>query len=259
MDDKELHFYTLSIHCGEESNPEHALNYPVFMTSTFTFEDIQHAEDTFAFKKSDYVYTRGNNPTIRLFEKRMAILEKGEDAVAFSSGMAAISSVLLSLVKNGDEIIAHSNLYGSTFGATANLFPKWGISTKYVDMTDLDSLPSSIGEKTRVIYYKTPTNPSLEIIDIERVSRIASARGITVIVDNTFSSPCFQTPLDLGADIVVHSATKYISGHGDVVAGVAVSRDTEYIHRLKFGYMFELGGVLSPFNAWSLLRGLKTL
>lgn len=259
MDNKKLHFDTISIHGGEDSNPERSLNYPIFMTSTFTFDDIQHAEDTFSFKKKDYVYTRGNNPTIRLFEKRMALLENGVDAVAFSSGMAAITSVLLSMVEKDEEILAHRNLYGSTFGATSHLFPKYGITTKYVNMTDLSDIEASITGKTRVIYFETPTNPSLEIIDIEKVTKIASSRGIKVIVDNTFSSPCFQNPLDFGADVVVHSATKYISGHGDVVAGVAVSKDQDYIHKLKFGYMCEFGGVLSPFNAWLLLRGLKTL
>lgn len=259
MDDRKLHFDTISIHGGEDLNPEHALNYPIFMTSTFTFDDIQHAEDTFSFKKKDYVYTRGNNPTIRLFEKRMALLENGIDAVAFSSGMAAITSVLLSMVEKDGEILAHRNLYGSTFGATSHLFPKYGITTRYVDMTDINSLLASITGKTRIIYFETPTNPSLEIIDIEEVSKIAAQKGVKVVVDNTFSSPCFQNPLDFGADVVVHSATKYISGHGDVVAGVAVSKDQDYIQKLKFGYMCELGGVLSPFNAWLLLRGLKTL
>lgn len=259
MENKDLHFDTLAIHAAEKIDQNQALNPPIYMTSTFTFTDLQQADDTFNFKRRAFVYTRGGNPTINLFEARMATLESGVDSVAFASGMAAITSVLLSFVKQGDEILAHRNLYGSTFGATAHLFPNYGIRTRYVNMSNLEQVERNITPKTKVVYLETPTNPSLEIIDIAELSKIAKKYGVKVVVDNTFATPYFQRPLELGADVVVHSATKYISGHGDVVAGVAISKDQEYIHRLKFGYMCELGGVLSPFNAWLLLRGLKTL
>lgn len=253
-------FNTLAIHGGhEEENPENALNYPIFMTSTFTFKDLAHAEKTFNFETEDYVYTRGNNPTLRLLERKMALLEGGEDAVAFASGMAAISSTLLSLLKPGEELIAHRVLYGSSHNLITGILPGYGIKSKLINLKDKRQLKEAIGQQTRVIYFETPANPSLEIIDIVGVCEIARGHGVRVVVDNTFATPYFQRPLRLGADVVVHSATKYISGHGDVVAGIAVAKDRGYAHQLKFGYLTEFGGVLSPFNAWLLLRGLKTL
>ncbi|PXF34568.1 methionine gamma-lyase, partial [Mesotoga sp. SC_NapDC] len=225
----------------------------------FTFTDLQQAEDTFSFKRRAYVYTRGGNPTINLFEQRLATLENGVDGVAFSSGMAAISSVILSFSGAGDSVLAHRNLYGSTFGFLNHLIAKYGINTDFIDMTDLNNVERSITPNTRVMFLETPTNPALEIIDIEGLCAIAHSKGIKVVVDNTFATPVFQKPLDFGADVVLHSATKYISGHGDVVGGVATSKDFDYIQKLKFGYMCELGGVISPFSAWLLLRGMKTL
>ncbi|MFO7881251.1 MAG: PLP-dependent aspartate aminotransferase family protein [Kosmotogaceae bacterium] len=256
---EEFNFDTLAIHAGEEEDQHQALNNPVYLTSTFTFKDIKQAEDTFDFKRKAYVYTRGGNPTINLLERRLAALEKGIDSVAFSSGMAAITTVLLSLLKKDDEIIAHRNLYGSTFSALNSLLPNYGIKTNFTDMTEIETLKDMITDKTRVIFFETPTNPSMEIIDIEAVVGLAKKYGISVVVDNTFATPYFQRPLEYGVDVVVHSATKYISGHGDVVGGIAISKDQDYIHKLKFGYMCELGGVMSPFDAWLLLRGLKTL
>lgn len=259
MKDGEMNFDTLAIHAAEQHDQNQALNNPIYMTSTFTFTDLQQADDTFSFKRKAYVYTRGGNPTINLFEQRIAALEGGIDGVAFASGMAAITSVIMSFVKSGDEIIAHRNLYGSAFGALKHLMPDYGVKTKFVNMTNLEELKDVIGEKTKVLYFETPTNPSMEIIDLEAVAKIAAEAGIKVVVDNTFATPYLQRPLELGVDVVVHSATKYISGHGDAVGGVAVSKNQDYIYKLKFGYMCELGGVMSPFNAWLLLRGLKTL
>ncbi|MBO8167087.1 MAG: PLP-dependent transferase [Kosmotoga sp.] len=259
MKDGEMNFDTLAIHAAEQHDQNQALNNPIYMTSTFTFTDLQQADDTFSFKRKAYVYTRGGNPTINLFEQRIAALEGGVDGVAFASGMAAITSVIMSFVKSGDEVIAHRNLYGSAFGALKHLMPDYGVKTKFVNMTNLEELKDAIGEKTKVLYLETPTNPSMEIIDLEAVAKIAAEDSIKVVVDNTFATPYLQRPLELGVDVVVHSATKYISGHGDAVGGVAVSKNQDYIYKLKFGYMCELGGVMSPFNAWLLLRGLKTL
>lgn len=259
MSKETMHFETMSIHAAAEKDQHQALNSPIYMTSTFTFNDIQEAQNTFDFKRKAYVYSRGGNPTINLFEKRLAALESGADGVAFSSGMGAITGVLLSLVEKNEMILAHKNLYGSSFTAINELFPRFGIKSNFVDMTDLNQIREKITDDIKVIYFETPTNPMLEIIDIVSVVKIAKEHGIKVVVDNTFSSPFFQRPLELGVDVVVHSATKYISGHGDVVAGIAVSKDTDYIAKLKFGYMCELGTVLSPFNAWLVLRGIKTL
>lgn len=253
-------FDTRAIHAGSKGkNPSNALNPPIFQTSTFVFDNIEHANKVMSFESDDYVYTRGNNPTLRLFENRMAELEHGEGAVAFASGMAAISSVIFSLLKPGDTIIVHKTLYGSSYSVVTELLPKYNINYKVIDLTDLEKLKNSIDESTKVIYFETPSNPDLSIIDIKEVSQIAKALDIKVVVDNTFASPYFQNPLLFGADVVVHSATKYICGHGDVIGGVAIAKDMDYIHYLKFGYMCEFGGVMSPFNAWLLLRGLKTL
>jgi len=260
MDQNKWGFETQSIHGGgPHKNAENALNPPIYQTSTFVFNDTQHVEDVMSFKSSDYVYTRGNNPTLRLFENRMAALEGGKSAVAFASGMAAISSTLFSLLKPGENVLAHKTLYGSSHSVITELMPRYGMEFKIGDLEGNPELESMVDEKTRVIYFETPSNPSMVLIDIEKIVSFAKPRGIKVVVDNTFASPYFQRPLEMGVDVVCHSATKYICGHGDVVAGVAVARDEDYIQSLKFEYMCEFGGVLSPFNAWLLLRGLKTL
>lgn len=257
---KDYKFDTKTIHGGSQGkNANNALNPPIYQTSTFVFDDIDHVEKVMSFQSDDYVYTRGNNPTLRLFENRMAVLEGGKGAVAFASGMAAISSVMFSFLKPGDNIIIHRTLYGSSYGVATKLLAKYNINHKIADLTELDTLEKSIDKNTKLIYFETPSNPDLSLIDIEAVVKIANAKGIKVVVDNTFGTPYFQNPLELGVDVVVHSATKYLSGHGDVVAGVAISKDIDYINSLKFEYMCEFGGVMSPFNAWLLLRGLKTL
>jgi len=255
-----LKFNTKTIHAKKHiSNANNALNPPIFMTSTYTFENIEKVKNVMNFESDDFVYTRGNNPTINLFEQKMAQLENGSGAVAFASGMAAISSTLFSLLKSGDTIIGHRTLYGSSYNVLTKVLPKYNIANKIIDLTQLDKLEKAIDENVRVIYFETPSNPNLEIIDIAKICTIAKKHSVKVVVDNTFSTPYITNPLDLGVDVVVHSATKYISGHGDTMAGVAISKDKEYINSLKFDYMCEFGGVLSPFNAWLLLRGIKTL
>lgn len=257
---KDHGFDTLSIHGGtEENNPKNALSPPIFMTSTYVFDDVKDAEDIMHFEKQGFIYTRGNNPTLQLFEKRMAVLEGGEEAVAFASGMAAISSVLFSLLSPGDNAVVHKTLYGSSFTVTHKLLPKYHIDCKSVDFTKPEAVEAAIDKNTKVLYFETPSNPNLAIIDIERIVKIAKAYDVKVVVDNTFATPYFQRPISFGVDVVVHSATKYICGHGDALGGVAVSKDVEYIQKLKFDYMCEFGSVMSPFNAWLMLRGLKTL
>jgi methionine-gamma-lyase len=255
-----MKFDTLAIHGGEEEKkPANSLNNPIFMTSTFTFDNLDHAKRTFSFKCDDYVYTRGNNPTLRVLERKMAQLETGVDGVAFASGMAAITSSLFALLKPGDELLAHRVLYGSSYNVVKEVLPAYQVKTKLIDLTDQQQLKENITNRTKAIFFETPSNPDLGIIDIEGVTVIARESGVKVVVDNTFATPYFQRPLERGADVVVHSATKYLNGHGDVLGGIAVATDQEYIHNLKFGYLTEFGGVLSPFNAWLILRGLKTL
>lgn len=254
-------FDTLAIHGSRhKKQASNALNAPIFMTSTFEFNSTDHVADVMSFKSDDYVYTRGNNPTLRDFENRMADLEGGAGAVAFASGMAAISSTLMSLLGPGDLVLAHRTLYGSAHSFIEKLLTKYQINYAFEDLTDLNVLEKYKGRSDlKVIYFETPANPTLDVIDIEAIVKFASSANAKTVVDNTFASPYFQQPLAMGVDVVVHSATKYICGHGDVVAGVAVSKDNNYIQSLKFEYMCELGGAMSPFNAWLLLRGLKTL
>lgn len=253
-------FDTRAIHGGQKGkHPSNALNPPIFQTSTFVFDSIEHANKVMSFESDDYVYSRGNNPTLRLFEDKMAVLEHGVGAVAFASGMAAISSTIFSLLKPDDTIIVHKTLYGSSYSVVTELLPRYNIKYKIVDLTNLEELEAAIDDNTKLIFFESPSNPDLSIIDIKAVTFIARDKGLKVVVDNTFASPYFQNPLILGADVVVHSATKYICGHGDVVGGVSISQDMDYIMSLKFNYMCEFGGAMSPFNAWLLLRGLKTL
>lgn len=259
---KKRHPGTSAIHGGlpVSGNADKALSAPIHMSSTFTFDSLEDARRVMDFQSDDYVYTRGNNPTLRLFEQRMCELEGGTDAVAFASGMAAISSVLLALAKPGQTVLIHKTLYGSSYTLATELLPKYGIKTKICDLTQPEKLPEFMeAHSPAVIYFETPCNPDLSIIDITQVSRIASQHGCRVVVDNTFATPYLQNPLESGADVTIHSATKYICGHGDAVGGVAVFKDPELALTVKFGYMCELGGVMSPFNAWLMLRGLKTL
>lgn len=252
-------FSTNAIHGNHKTNPYNALNTPICQTSTFVFNDLQHVEDVMSFKSNDYVYTRGNNPTLRELEEKIAILEGAKASVAFASGMAAISSTLLSFLKPGDCVVMHRTLYGSAYTFAKNILTRYGINVIFEDLTEISNLYKIENSHVKVIYFETPSNPNLDIIDISAVSEYAKTKNIKVVIDNTFATPYLQNPLKLGADVVVHSATKYICGHGDVVGGIAVSSDESYINELKFGYMCEFGGVMSPFDAWLLLRGLKTL
>lgn len=262
MKEFDQYMETSLIHGGGPAagNADKALNDPIHMSSTFTFDSIEHAEAVMSFESSDYVYTRGNNPTLRLFEERMSILERGSASVAFASGMAAISSVLLSLASPGETVLIHKTLYGSSYTLATQLLPKYGIRCITADLTDTQRTGELLElHSISVVYFETPSNPDLSIIDIRKTASLAHAAGAACVVDNTFSSPYLQQPLSLGADVVVHSATKYICGHGDALGGVATCRDEELANRIKFEYMCELGGVMSPFNAWLMLRGLKTL
>ncbi len=250
---------TRSIHSDKHlKNSKNALNPPIYQTSTFTFQTIEDAKKVMNFESDDYIYTRGNNPTLRRLEKVVCSLENAKAAVTFSSGMAAISSVLLSLLKPNDQILVHKTIYGSAYSFINNFFKRYKIEVRFIDLKNEELLKKTISEKTKVIYFETPANPTLEIIDIKKIVKSAKKYNSKVVIDNTFATPYFQNPLDLGADIVIHSATKYLNGHGDVVAGIALSNDAEYMQKLKFQYMCDLGSVLGPFEAWLILRGLKT-
>ncbi|AIK32099.1 methionine gamma-lyase [Bacillus anthracis] len=256
---KKKHMETALIHHGYTSE-EHkgSLTPPLFQTSTFTFETAQQGEASFAGVDPSYIYSRLGNPTVKLFEERMAVLEGGEEALAFGSGMAAISATLIGFLKAGDHIICSNGLYGCTYGFLEVLEEKFMITHSFCDMETEADIENKIRPNTKLIFVETPINPTMKLIDLKQVIRVAKRNGLLVIVDNTFCSPYLQRPLELGCDAVVHSATKYIGGHGDVVAGVTICKTRALAEKIR-PMRKDIGGIMAPFDAWLLLRGLKTL
>ncbi|MBE3644830.1 methionine gamma-lyase [Bacillus anthracis] len=256
---KKKHMETALIHHGYTSE-EHkgSLTPPLFQTSTFTFETAQQGEASFAGVDPSYIYSRLGNPTVKLFEERMAVLEGGEEALAFGSGMAAISATLIGFLKAGDHIICSNGLYGCTYGFLEVLEEKFMITHSFCDMETEGDIENEIRPNTKLIFVETPINPTMKLIDLKQVIRVAKRNGLLVIVDNTFCSPYLQRPLELGCDAVVHSATKYIGGHGDVVAGVTICKTRALAEKIR-PMRKDIGGIMAPFDAWLLLRGLKTL
>ncbi|MEF3329965.1 methionine gamma-lyase [Oceanobacillus oncorhynchi] len=259
MSKKFKHMETAMIHEGYDSKELlGSLTPPIFQTSTFTFDTAEQGEARFAGEEEGHVYTRVSNPTVQILEQKLAALEKAEKGLAFASGMAAISAVLIALTKANDHIICSSGLYGCTFGLLSMMDKKYNIQTDYIAMTDAESIEGKIRPETKVFYIETPINPTMEVIDLKLVIDIAKRHNILVVVDNTFSTPYLQRPLELGADVVVHSATKYLSGHGDVIAGIAAGNH-ELMEQIAATTQKDIGGVLSPFDAWLVVRGMKTL
>jgi len=256
---KDKRFDTLVIHHGYDTKDYlGSLSVPIFQTSTFTFTTAEQGEARFAGQEEGYIYSRLANPTVRALEEKMACLEGGEAALAFSSGMAAVSAVLMALTKANDHIICSQGVYGCTFGLLQLLKNKYHISHDFCAMETEEEIRQLIRPETVCIYVETPINPTMKLIDLQMVASVAKEYGIPVVVDNTFCSPYLQQPLSLGCDIVIHSATKYIGGHGDVIAGIAVGTK-EKIAEIAKTTQKDVGGILSPFDAWLLLRGVKTL
>ena len=252
-------FETAVIHSGYEAKAMNgSISTPLFQTSTFEFESAEQGERRFTGEEDGYIYSRIGNPTVRVLENRIADLENGEAGLAFSSGMGAISAILIALTKSNDHILCSSGLYGCTFGLLSMLKEKFQVKFDFSLMNSKEEIRARLKPETSCIYVETPINPTMKLIDLEMVAKVAKERNIPVIVDNTFSSPYLQRPLELGCDIVVHSATKYLNGHGDVIAGLAVGKK-EFLDQVAMTTQKDIGGVISPFNAWLLLRGMKTL
>jgi methionine-gamma-lyase len=253
-------FATRQIHAGGHPDPHTgSLSMPIFQTSTFAMRDAAHGAEIFAHHDKGYVYTRLGNPNHVVVEEKVADLEGGEAAVATASGMAAISAALMTILQAGDHVVAGRVLYGCTHSLLAEGLRRFGIATSFVDTTDLDAVGAAMRPDTRVVYLETPANPNLEITDVAAVAEVAHRHGALVVVDNTFCTPYLQRPLELGADVVVHSATKYLNGHGDVIAGFVVG-GAELIERVRaLGLKDLTGAVLGPFEAFLVLRGMKTL
>ncbi|RXM71184.1 methionine gamma-lyase [Clostridium tetani] len=261
MDIKNMGFGTKAIHGGNKKDTQYgALSTPIYQTSTFIFDSAEQGGKRFAGEESGHIYTRLGNPTTGQLEDKLAILEGGEAAIATASGMGAISSALWTALKAGDHVVAGETLYGCTFALLCHGLPRFGVEVTFVDTTNLEEVEKAIKENTKVVYLETPANPNLKVADIKAISEIAHKKeDCMVFVDNTFCTPCIQRPLGLGADVVVHSATKYLNGHGDVLAGFVVGKQ-EFINNVRgFGVKDMTGSVLSPFDAFLVLRGLKTL
>src|SRR5262252_8143328 len=249
---------TLAIHAGEPSR--HGVNTGVgtniCRTSNFTFSSTQEMKDWAEGKNSAYIYTRYGNPTLSVAEGKIAALEGAEAAVVTASGMAAISSALLGALKQGDEVISTAQTYGGTYRLMRDEFPDWGITVRRAE-TSLEGIESLVRPKTKVLYVETPTNPTLRLVDLRKAIAFAKKHNLVSIMDNTFATPLLQKPIELGFDMVVHSATKYLSGHSDVIAGVAAG-SKKWMARIRH-MIIDLGGSMDPEAAFLLIRGLKTL
>jgi len=251
-------FSTKSVHAGEKPDANTgAVATPIYETSVFAFSSTRELVEVVSKEKLGYIYTRWDNPTVRAAEKKTAELEDAEDAAVFSSGMAAITSTLLTIVSSGDHVVSTRDLYGGTLQFFRNILPKFGVEVSLAEATDFDEMASMVRKNTKVIYAETPTNPTLKIVDLSKIARLGKKKGLITVIDSTFASPFNMKPLQLGIDVVVHSATKYLGGHNDVTAGVACTSE-DFIKKLKETRKI-LGGTLDPFAAWLLLRGLKTL
>ena len=258
MDTKNKGFNTKLIHAGAYEDVYGSAVTPIYQTSTFSFKNAQHGADCFAGKSNGYIYTRIGNPTINAFEKSMAEVENGFGGVATSSGMAAVSSVYMALLGAGKHIVCSSSVYGPSRSVLERDFSRFGVEMTFIDTSDLSQIENAIQDNTSVLYIETPANPTMVITDLEKASEIAHKHGITVVVDNTFSSPYLQNPLDLGCDVVLHSVTKFINGHADIVGGVIIAKEEEMYKKIR-GSMVYLGGNMDPHQAFLTHRGLKTL
>jgi methionine-gamma-lyase len=255
-----LGFSTRAIHLGyDPASEKGALTPPIFMTSTYAFESAEAGGEMFRGERAGYIYGRTRNPTQALLEERMASLEGGEAALATASGMGAIASTMWTLLGAGDELVIDHTLYGSTYALFTKGLARFDVTVKVADLTAPGALEPMLSERTRLVYFETPANPNLRVIDIAAVAAAARRAGALTVVDNTFASPALQRPLEHGADLVVHSATKYLGGHGDLLGGLVVG-SAELINRIRgIGLRFLTGATLSPLNAFLILRGLKTL
>jgi methionine-gamma-lyase len=251
-------FATEAVHGGQDHDPSTgAVSVPIYETSAFAFKSAEQGAARFEGKEKGYIYTRLGNPTVKALEKSLAALEEGEDARACSSGMGAINTAVLSAVRKGDHVVSTENLYGGTAKLFSDILPKFGIEFTLVDMSRIENVELAIRKNTRIVYIETPSNPTLKLTNIREVAKIAKEHEAVSIVDNTFMSPYFQRPLTLGADVVVHSLTKYLSGHSDVVGGIVISCQ-DFIDKMD-PVLKNTGGTLGPFEAWLTLRGIKTL
>ncbi len=258
VDTKNLGFNSKLVHSGDYKDEFGSAVTPIYQTSTFAFKNAQHGADLFGGKEKGYIYTRIGNPTIDALENKLAELENGYRGIALASGMAAVTTVYMALLGQGDHMISTAAVYGPSRGVMEGHFAKFGVESSYVNTADLSEIEKAIRPNTKLLYLETPANPTIQLTDIKRASEIAHKHGIVVCVDNTFSSPYLQKPLDLGADIALHSLTKFINGHADIVGGALIAKDVDLYNNLR-KTMAYMGGNMDPHQAYLVIRGVKTL
>jgi len=254
---REFAFRTRAIRAGHERTPEGEHAEPIFTTSSFVFKDAAQAAARFADEEPGNVYSRFTNPTVRMFEQRLAALEEGERCVATSSGMSSILATCMALLKAGDHIVAASSLFGATISLFNNVLTRFSLTTTFVSLTDLDAWRQAITPATRMLFLETPANPLTEVADIAALAELARTHNCLLVVDNVYCTPALQRPLTYGADIVVHSATKFLDGQGRCIGGAVVGN--EAVGNALFGFLRTAGPSMSPFNAWVFAKGLETL
>ncbi len=256
---KSTHIETNTIHAGKTEDKQFgALSTPIFQTSTYVFENTAQGGARFSGEEAGYIYGRLGNPTVRELEQRMAALEGTDDAAALGSGMGAVSATLFSLLKAGDHIVASNALYGCSYALIEHKFKDLGIEVTFVDIRNETKIRSAMKPNTKVLYAETPINPNMVCVDLKMIASIAKDHNVTSVIDNTFMSPILQRPAEHGIDLIIHSATKYLNGHGDVIAGIVCGSE-EAIMNIKMTTLKDMGAVISPHDAWLIIRGLKTL
>ncbi len=254
----ELGFASLAVRAGQTRTPEGEHAEPIFATSSFVFASAAEAAARFSGATPGNIYSRFTNPTVRMFQDRLAALEGGESCIATSSGMAAILATCMALLKSGDHIVSANSIFGSTISLFTHYLSKFGIATSYVSLSDPAAWEAAIRPETRLFYLETPCNPLMELADIQALADLAHTHGILLVVDNCFCTPVLQRPFTLGADLVIHSATKYLDGQGRCVGGAVVG-DRQRVGTDIYGFLRTAGPTMSPFNAWVFLKGLETL
>lgn len=255
---KKLHFETKQVHSGHYYDEHGSVNVPIYQTSTFRFKDADHGAACFAGEGKGYIYTRIANPTIRALEDNLADLEGGYGGIATSSGMAAATTIYMALLGQGQHIISTDAIYGPARGVIEKHFSRFGVDYSYINTSDTGNILKAIRPDTKVLYIETPANPTMNLTDLRACSEIARKHGLTLVVDNTFSSPYLQNPLELGADVVFHSVTKFINGHADIVGGIIITKTEELYHKIRT-LMISMGCCMDPHQAFLILRGIKTL
>ena len=254
-----IHNATKAIHLGSLSDPVYGeVSTPIFQNATFAFSNADEAAARFSGKEDGYIYSRLNNPTVNALEECIAGLENGFKGIATASGMAAVTSVFLAFLDKGAHVVASETLYSASRLSLENEFSRFGVTARFVNTSDLNAAEAAMQANTRLIFIETPANPTMEITDIEGAATIAHRFGALLVVDNTFASPFLQRPINLGADIVVHSCTKFINGHSDVLGGMIVSR-TDELHQKVRSILNIFGAIMDPHQAWLILRGVRTL